>query len=145
MRLAKSLELPGESTVEAMGAGSRCPSRLGVTGTRFPKLPEDDGGLRAWREEGKAAAQAPHAVDGICAAQEMLRISRLSLEEHEVVMRGEEGCYGCRGLPANHARCCRSGSKCCSVADSLTSWADKASRSFFLTSKKKEFFYKNIF
>jgi hypothetical protein len=56
MRLAKSLELPGESTVEAMGAGSRCPSRLGATETSFPKLPEEDGRLRARREEGKAAA-----------------------------------------------------------------------------------------
>jgi hypothetical protein len=69
MRLAKS-ELPGESTVEAMGAGSRCPSRLGATETRFPKLPklpEDDGWLRAWREVGKAAAQAPQEIAGICA------------------------------------------------------------------------------
>jgi hypothetical protein len=62
MRLAKSAD-PGESTVEAMGAGSR----LGATGTSFPKLPEDDGWLGAWREEGEAAAQAPQAIVGICA------------------------------------------------------------------------------
>lgn len=66
MRLAKSEELPGESTVEeAIGAASRCPSRLGVGETSFRKLPEGGGGLRAWEEEGKAAAQAPQAIAGI--------------------------------------------------------------------------------
>lgn len=65
MRLAKSEELPGESTVEAIGAARRCPSRLGVGETSFRKLPEGGGGLRAWEEEGKAAAQAPQAIAGI--------------------------------------------------------------------------------
>lgn len=88
MRLAKSLGLPGESTVEAMGAGSRCPSRPGATGARLPKLPDGDGVPRAWREEGKADAQAPQAIAGICAARDALRIGReLSLEGDEVGMR----------------------------------------------------------
>lgn len=66
MRLAKSEELPGESTVEAMGAASRCPSRPGVGETSLRKPPEGGGGLRAWaEEEGKAAAQAPQAIAGI--------------------------------------------------------------------------------
>lgn len=73
IRLAKSEELPGESTVEAMGAGSRSPSRRPEgAGTSFRKLPEGGGALRAWREEGKAAARAPQeeepqAIAGICA------------------------------------------------------------------------------
>ena len=63
MRLAKSEELPGESTVEAMGATRRCPGARGEgPGKGFLKLP---GGV-AWRGDGaKAAARAPQVVAGV--------------------------------------------------------------------------------
>lgn len=98
MRLAKSEELPGESTVEAIGAASRCPSRLGVSATSFRKLPEGGGGLRAREEEeeGKAAAEAAQAIAGIVNG----------FESSERLRRESRGCCG-RGLPASHARCHR--------------------------------------
>jgi hypothetical protein len=64
MRLAKSEELPGESTVEAMGATSRSPGARGEgPGKGFLELP----GGASWRGNGaKAPARAPQVVAGVC-------------------------------------------------------------------------------
>jgi len=67
MRLAKSEELPGESTVEAMGARSRC---LGVHREGpvkgFRKLL---GGVGRRGHGVKAAPRAPQMVAGVCIAR----------------------------------------------------------------------------
>jgi hypothetical protein len=65
MRLTKSDELPGESTVEAVGATSRSRgARRQDPGQGFTKLP----GGAAWLGNGAkaAAAWAPQVVAGVC-------------------------------------------------------------------------------
>ena len=67
MRLAKSAEeLPGESTVEAMGARSRCPGvRREGPAKGFRRLP---GGVRQRGHGVRAAPWAPQLVAGVCIA-----------------------------------------------------------------------------
>jgi len=91
MRLAKSEELPGESTVEAMGATRRCPGARGEgPGKGFLKLP----GGAAWRGDGaKAAARAPQVVAGVCIGRKGSASGRTERAGEEEECRG----WGRRG------------------------------------------------
>ena len=91
MRLAKSEELPGESTVEARGATSRGPGPRGEgPGKGFLKL----AGGAAWRGDGaKAAARAPQVVAGVCIGRKGSASGRTERAGEEEECRG----WGRRG------------------------------------------------